>query len=59
MEFETITFLPYEQKAIVTAELTQGEIDWINEYHKAVYEKLSPHLNDEEKAWLKKKTVPI
>ena len=50
MEFETITFLPYEQKAIVTAELTQGEIDWINEYHKAVYEKLSPYLNDEEKA---------
>ena len=59
MEFETITFLPYERKAIMSAELTQGEIDWINQYHKAVYEKLSPHLNDEEKAWLMDKTAPI
>ncbi len=59
MEFETITFLPYERKAIVVEELKPEELDWINRYHATVYEKLSPHLNDEEKAWLKDKTQPI
>ena len=59
MEFETITFLPYEQKAILVAELTEGEIDWINQYHAKVYEVLSPCLTEEEKAWLKEKTRPL
>ncbi len=59
MEFETITFLPYERKAIVVEELNSEELDWINRYHETVYKKLSPHLNDEEKAWLKEKTKPI
>ena len=59
MEFETVTFLPYEREALLFSELTDREIDWINQYHAQVYEKLSPHLNDEEKAWLKEKTRPL
>lgn len=59
MEFETITFLPYERKAIVVEELSAEELSWINSYHAKVYEKLSPHLNEEEKAWLKDKTQPL
>ena len=31
----------------------------LNDYHKAVYEKISPYLNDEEKEWLKKYTREI
>ena len=59
MEFETVTFLPYEQKAILVAELTEAEIAWINQYHAKVYEVLSPLLNEEEKAWLKEQTRPL
>lgn len=59
MEFETVTFLPYERKAIVLSELTESEIDWINQYHATVYVKLAHHLNEEEKAWLKEKTLPL
>ena len=59
LSFETVTFLPYEKKAIVISELTADEINWINAYHQAVYEKLSPMLNDGERAWLKDKTEPI
>ena len=59
LSFETVTFLPYEKKAIVVSELTADEINWINAYHQAVYEKLSPMLNDEERAWLKDKTEAI
>ena len=59
MRFETITFLPYEQKAILVAELTEKEIDWINAYHSEVFAKLSPYLTEEERAWLKEKTKPL
>ena len=59
MRFETITFLPYEQKAILVAELTEKEIDWINAYHLEVFAKLSPYLTEEERTWLKEKTKPL
>jgi len=59
MEFETVTFLPYEKQAILLSELTADEMDWINQYHAQVYEKLSPYLNEEEKNWLKEKTSPL
>jgi Xaa-Pro aminopeptidase len=39
--------------------MTQKEIDWLNEYHTMVFDKLNSHLNDEEKAWLKEKTKSI
>ncbi|KAA6306978.1 putative peptidase, partial [termite gut metagenome] len=38
--------------------LTTEEINWLNEYHKRVYETLSPGLSAEERAWLKEKTTP-
>lgn len=57
--FETITFLPYERKAIIVSELTEEERVWIDCYHKATYEKLSPYLTEEEKIWLKEKTAPL
>ena len=30
--------------------LTNEEIEWLNNYHQTVYEKLSPDLNEEEKS---------
>mgnify|MGYP001778113270 FL=1 len=59
MRFETVTFLPYERKAILTDELTEQEVDWINRYHEEVFRKLSPMLNEQEKCWLKEKTAPL
>ena len=35
------------------------EKDWLNTYHAEVYEKIAPHLNDEEQLWLKKATSHI
>lgn len=54
--FETVSFAPYDLAAIDKSLLTDSEIVWINNYHKEVYEKLSPYLNEEEKAWLKEET---
>lgn len=57
--FETITLCPFDIKPIKKELLTQDEIDWLNDYHKYVFEKLSPLLNEEELNWLKNKTHEI
>lgn len=36
--------------------MTEEEIDYLNNYHKKVWENISPYLNEEEKQWLKKRT---
>ena len=57
--FETITLCHFDTKPIVKAMLTDKEVEWLNNYHTMVFDKLSPHLNEEEKAWLKEKTKSI
>ena len=57
--FETLTMFPFDRNGINPALLTAKQLDWLNEYHKTVYEKLSPLLNEEEREWLKRKTEPI
>ena len=59
MEFETVTLVPYEREAILTEMLTKKELDWLNAYHKKVYETIGPMLNEEEKAWLKEAAAPL
>ena len=59
LKFETITLCPICKKGIIKELLTADEVDWLNNYHQQVYEKLSPKLNEEEKAWLKEATAVI
>jgi len=58
-QFETLTLCPIDKKPIKKDLLSHNEIEWLNQYHSAVYEKLSPLLNEEEKAWLKEKTANL
>ena len=53
LQFESLTLCPIDKSPIIKDLLLQEEIDWLNEYHQRVFDTLSPHLNDEEKAWLK------
>ncbi len=57
--FKNLTLCPYDLDAIKVDMLTSEEIDLINAYHKEVFEKLSPSLNEEETAWLKEVTRAI
>lgn len=59
MKFEAITYCPIDLKAVIPEMLTESERQWLNEYHSLVYEKLSPRLDEEEKAWLKNETRKI
>ena len=49
----------FDLDAIDVNYLEDCEVKAINDYHKMVYEKLSPFLNEEEKAWLKNETREI
>lgn len=59
MEFEIITYAPIDLDAILPEEMTARERGLLNEYHKTVYEKLSPFLDGEVKEWLKRCTREI
>ena len=53
LKFETLTLCPICRKGIIKEMLTAEETGWLNEYHRTVYEKLSPYLDNDEKEWLK------
>ena len=55
--FETLTLCPIETSPIIKELMTPEEIQWLNDYHTMVYERLSPYLNEDEKAWLRKVTA--
>ena len=59
LEFEPTTWCPWEREAILPELLTEQERKWLNDYHKAVYEKLSPLLDDDIGAWLKTQTAEL
>lgn len=59
MYFEAITFAPIDLDAILPEEMSKTERERLNNYHKMVYEKLSPYMTAEENAWLKHYTREI
>ena len=59
MEFECLTFVPFDLDGIDKSLMMADEIEWLNNYHKQVYEKVAPRLTEEEAAWLKEVTRAI
>jgi len=57
--FETVTYCPYDTRAINVEMLTQAEKDFVNTYHTKVLEVLSPTLTVDEQAWLKVRCARI
>ena len=53
LQFESLTLCPIDTTPIIKELLLDEEIAWLNQYHKRVFATLSPHLDDEEKEWLK------
>lgn len=59
LKFETLTLFPFDLSLFDTTIMSDAEIEWVNNYHTMVYDRLSPMLDDTEKAWLKAKTAPL
>ena len=56
------SMLPMAAKklGIDPALMTEDEIQWLDDYHRDVYDKIAPRLKDEAvKAWLKDVTRPL
>ena len=59
LQFETLTLCPIDKAPILPELLTPEETAWLNEYHATVYQRLAPHLNDEDRDWLREATNQI
>lgn len=59
MYFENITYVPIDLDAIDPDQMTSTEKNRLNAYHENVYRVVSPFLEGEELAWLKKATRAI
>ena len=59
MDFEVITFAPIDLDAINSEIMLPDEKEYLNNYHKQVYDKISPFLNEEEKEWLREYTREV
>lgn len=57
--FEAITLVPFDLDAINPDMMSEENKKLLNDYHAKVYEVIAPHLNDDEKAFLKKYTRAI
>ena len=51
--FEPLTLVPFDLSAIILEELSTKERAWLKQYHKKVFETISPYLTEEETKWLK------
>ena len=59
LAFRPITFVPIATSPIVPGVLSRDELDWLNAYHREVFEKLAPRLTEDERDWLAKKCAAI
>ena len=59
MEFEFLTAVPIDLEALDRTLLTKRDLELLNNYHKKVYETLSPWLTKEEALWLAEQTREI
>ncbi|RUO98318.1 aminopeptidase P family protein [Hyphomicrobium sp.] len=59
MAFETLTLAPIDRRLILPEMLEAGERDWLNTYHKHVYDTLAPGLDPSTRNWLKQATQEI
>lgn len=59
MEFEVMTFVPWDLEAVDVSMLTSEDKYELNKYHKKVFEVLAPHFEGDELAWLKEATREV
>ncbi len=58
-KFETISCCPIDVKTLDLGRLSFDEKEWLDEYHRFVFSKVSPHLDNTEQAWLREATKAV
>ncbi len=57
--FETLTWVPIDRALIDPTQLTPVQQDWLNSYHRAVFEMVSPHVSPATLDWLQRACAPV
>ena len=58
LQFETLTLCPLDTAPLDISLLTPEELQWLNDYHQMVYDRLAPHLDAPDRDWLRTATAP-
>jgi Xaa-Pro aminopeptidase len=56
---EPLTLCPIDKEAIRVDMLTDEELQWFNDYHRLVYDRLKGLLDADDREWLKEATAPL
>ena len=59
LQMESLTLCPIDLTPVDFSMLQPEEIEWLDTYHRDVFEKLSPYLEGEDLEWLRKATRPV
>lgn len=59
LEFETVTLVPFDRRAIDAESMSEHERALLDSYHSRVYHEISPYLPEAERDWLQQECAPI
>lgn len=59
LALESLTWVPIDTRPVLREKLDAWEIQWLNDYNRTCFEKLSPYLNGEELAYLEERCKPL
>lgn len=59
LQMESLTLCPIDLTPVDFSMLQPKEIEWLDTYHRDVFEKLSPYLEGEDLEWLREATRPV
>mmetsp|Transcript_2766 Transcript_2766/g.3846 ORF Transcript_2766/g.3846 Transcript_2766/m.3846 type:complete len:622 (+) Transcript_2766:63-1928(+) len=59
LAFRPLTLVPLQQDLVDVNLMSHEELDWLDDYHKNVWDSLSLLVNDQTKVWLRDMTLPL
>ena len=59
LAFETLAYVPIDQRLILRDMMSQDEVDWLNAYHAKTLEMLTPLVDGDVQNWLIKACAPL
>ena len=59
LAWQTLTYVPIDQRLIVPDMLSRAERDWLNEYHAEVTRVIAPRVSETARSWLEAATRPL
>ncbi|PJF10464.1 aminopeptidase P family protein [Pseudorhodobacter sp. MZDSW-24AT] len=59
LSFETLTFVPFDRRLIVTSMLSAAEQEWLNAYHAQVLAQIGPRVAPPVRDWLTQACAPL